>query len=93
MEEGLKATQQHRVYGVGPDVLEGEPCMHALQRPRALVLAACCTRVRSQNQACGLSHNTHNTNTHPELARVESTGAWVIDGRVCNVLAVSRAFG
>jgi hypothetical protein len=29
----------------------------------------------------------------PELERVESTGAWVVDGRVCNVLAVSRAFG
>lgn len=27
------------------------------------------------------------------MERVESTGAWVIDGRVCNVLAVSRAFG
>lgn len=48
--QAVKATQQHRVYGIGPDVLE-------------------------------------------EVARVESTGAWVIDGRVCNVLAVSRAFG
>ncbi|KAI8474448.1 MAG: phosphatase 2C-like domain-containing protein [Monoraphidium minutum] len=46
----VKATQQHRVHGVGPDVSE-------------------------------------------EVARVESTGAWVVDGRVCNVLAVSRAFG
>ncbi|GBF89584.1 hypothetical protein Rsub_02302 [Raphidocelis subcapitata] len=46
----VKATQQHRVYGIGPDVLE-------------------------------------------EVERVKSTGAWVIDGRVCNVLAVSRAFG
>ncbi|KIZ05345.1 hypothetical protein MNEG_2607 [Monoraphidium neglectum] len=45
-----KATQQHRVYGYGPDVLE-------------------------------------------ELERIEATGAWVTDGRVCNVLAVSRAFG
>jgi hypothetical protein len=27
------------------------------------------------------------------VARVESTGAWVVDGRVCGVLAVSRAFG
>lgn len=28
-----------------------------------------------------------------EVARVKSTGGWVYDGRVCNVLAVSRAFG
>ena len=40
-------------------------------------------------------HATQTTNTSPraELERVESTGAWVVDGRVCNVLAVSRAFG
>eukprot|EP00955_Chlamydomonas_euryale_P020894 221475-Chlamydomonas_euryale.AAC.10 len=28
-----------------------------------------------------------------EKARVQATGAWVYDGRVCNILAVSRAFG
>lgn len=27
------------------------------------------------------------------MDRVLSTGAWVHDGRVCNILAVSRAFG
>ena len=28
-----------------------------------------------------------------EVARVEASGGWVSDGRVCDVLAVSRAFG
>lgn len=28
-----------------------------------------------------------------ETERVESVGGWVGDGRVCDVLAVSRAFG
>ncbi|KAG1652695.1 hypothetical protein FOA52_003584 [Chlamydomonas sp. UWO 241] len=28
-----------------------------------------------------------------EVARVKATGAWVYAGRVCNILAVSRAFG
>jgi protein phosphatase 1A len=28
-----------------------------------------------------------------EIDRVEAAGGWVVDGRVCNVLAVSRAFG
>lgn len=28
-----------------------------------------------------------------EIARVEAAGGWVSDGRVCDVLAVSRAFG
>ena len=28
-----------------------------------------------------------------ETARVKSTGGWIYDGRVCNILAVSRAFG
>ena len=28
-----------------------------------------------------------------EIARVKSIGGWVSDGRVCDVLAVSRAFG
>ena len=28
-----------------------------------------------------------------ETARVKATGAWIHDGRVCNILAVSRAFG
>jgi hypothetical protein len=28
-----------------------------------------------------------------EIERVEAAGGWIIDGRVCNVLAVSRAFG
>eukprot|EP00955_Chlamydomonas_euryale_P065417 359236-Chlamydomonas_euryale.AAC.13 len=28
-----------------------------------------------------------------EIARVQGTGAWIFDGRVCNMLAVSRAFG
>lgn len=28
-----------------------------------------------------------------EIERVKSVGGWVSDGRVCDVLAVSRAFG
>ncbi len=28
-----------------------------------------------------------------EMERVEAAGGWIVDGRVCNVLAVSRAFG
>ncbi len=28
-----------------------------------------------------------------EVARVKATGGWVSDGRVCDILAVSRAFG
>ncbi len=28
-----------------------------------------------------------------ERARVEAAGGWVVDGRVCDVIAVSRAFG
>lgn len=28
-----------------------------------------------------------------EIERVEAAGGWIVDGRVCNVLAVSRAFG
>lgn len=28
-----------------------------------------------------------------EIARVEEAGGWVADGRVCDVIAVSRAFG
>jgi serine/threonine protein phosphatase PrpC len=28
-----------------------------------------------------------------EIERVKSTGGWIEDGRVCNILAVSRAFG
>jgi len=28
-----------------------------------------------------------------EIERVRSTGGWIHDGRVCNILAVSRAFG
>lgn len=28
-----------------------------------------------------------------EKARVEAAGGWVADGRVCDVIAVSRAFG
>ena len=28
-----------------------------------------------------------------ETARVQAAGGWVADGRVCDVLAVSRAFG
>ncbi|KAF8071024.1 PPH1 [Scenedesmus sp. PABB004] len=28
-----------------------------------------------------------------EVERVEAAGGWIVDGRVCNVLAVSRAFG
>jgi hypothetical protein len=29
----------------------------------------------------------------PETLRVKSSGAWIYDGRVCNILAVTRAFG
>jgi len=29
----------------------------------------------------------------PEVERVKASGGWVYDGRVCNILAVSRAFG
>ena len=28
-----------------------------------------------------------------EIQRVEAAGGWVADGRVCDVIAVSRAFG
>ena len=28
-----------------------------------------------------------------EIERVKSAGGWVNDGRVCDILAVSRAFG
>ncbi len=28
-----------------------------------------------------------------EVERVESVGGWIADGRVCDILAVSRAFG
>lgn len=28
-----------------------------------------------------------------EIERVQSAGGWIDDGRVCGVLAVSRAFG
>jgi hypothetical protein len=28
-----------------------------------------------------------------ETQRINATGAWIYDGRVCNILAVSRAFG
>lgn len=28
-----------------------------------------------------------------EIERVESVGGWISDGRVCDILAVSRAFG
>lgn len=28
-----------------------------------------------------------------EIERVQSTGGWIDDGRVCDILAVSRAFG
>ena len=28
-----------------------------------------------------------------EIARVEAAGGWVADGRVCDIIAVSRAFG
>jgi hypothetical protein len=28
-----------------------------------------------------------------EIERVEGSGGWIVDGRVCNILAVSRAFG
>ncbi len=28
-----------------------------------------------------------------EVARVEAAGGWIADGRVCDVIAVSRAFG
>jgi serine/threonine protein phosphatase PrpC len=28
-----------------------------------------------------------------ESERVEAAGGWIVDGRVCNILAVSRAFG
>ena len=28
-----------------------------------------------------------------EVARVQSVGGWIEDGRVCDVLAVSRSFG
>lgn len=28
-----------------------------------------------------------------QVARVKASGGWVYDGRVCNILAVSRAFG
>lgn len=38
-------------------------------------------------------NNTTNQQTQAEVGRVEATGAWVLDGRVCGVLAVSRAFG
>jgi hypothetical protein len=27
------------------------------------------------------------------VARVEGVGGWIADGRVCDVIAVSRAFG
>lgn len=27
------------------------------------------------------------------MARVKAAGGWIYDGRVCNILAVSRAFG
>lgn len=28
-----------------------------------------------------------------EVKRVKAAGGWIHDGRVCNILAVSRAFG
>ena len=28
-----------------------------------------------------------------EVERVKAAGGWIFDGRVCNILAVSRAFG
>jgi serine/threonine protein phosphatase PrpC len=109
----FKATQQHRVYGIGPDVLEGAraagwPWGWLLQQRRVAgaaagpgsgsssrrVMAGLVER-QQQGRACRATPHTllMALPTPPELARVESTGAWVIDGRVCNVLAVSRAFG
>ena len=34
-----------------------------------------------------------NPNVNAEIERVEAAGGWVADGRVCDVIAVSRAFG
>ena len=34
-----------------------------------------------------------NKTVESEIARVKSTGGWIADERVCDILAVSRAFG
>lgn len=34
-----------------------------------------------------------NKNVSSEMHRVEEAGGWIDDGRVCDILAVSRAFG
>eukprot|EP00878_Enallax_costatus_P007173 GHUV01007517.1.p1 GENE.GHUV01007517.1~~GHUV01007517.1.p1 ORF type:complete len:250 (+),score=59.81 GHUV01007517.1:298-1047(+) len=42
----------------------------------------------SQHRVCGFGDHVIE-----EIERVEAAGGWIVDGRVCNVLAVSRAFG
>eukprot|EP00803_Ostreobium_quekettii_P009136 evm.model.scf_558EXC.8 EVM.evm.TU.scf_558EXC.8 scf_558EXC:59871-62527(+) len=42
----------------------------------------------TEHRVCG-----NGTAVQPEIERVKSVGGWVSDGRVCDVLAVSRAFG
>ncbi len=90
--EGGKVTLQHRVYGWGPGVMEGAGGGRGWGRRVDWGRFG----VEVSSSAFLIPYYPPPLNpllTPPEVERVESTGGWVEDGRVCNVLAVSRALG
>lgn len=50
---------------------------------------------RAETDVSVLVHRVEGTGetVEAEVARVKGVGGWIEDGRVCDVLAVSRAFG
>jgi hypothetical protein len=66
--------------------------------PSLLALTAlllCCFYRNGQPLILTAQHRVYGFGDHvlEEIERVEAAGGWIVDGRVCNILAVSRAFG
>ena len=70
------------------DVLH-ELCILRLRSQHSLRPTSCYRNVAD----CVHRLHGHGENVTPESARVQEAGAWIDDGRVCDILAVSRAFG
>ena len=90
-DQALDLMAEHLVTGSGP-TLEVEDVQGCLGISYLHYDAVC-----DRGQALDLTTEHRVTGSGPtveaEVHRVESVGGWIEDGRVCDIIAVSRAFG